>query len=56
VVKGAGPEGAFRLGDVPGVAVEPVGAEGCKCGRCWKVLPEVTVDGALCGRCGGAVG
>ncbi|MFT7392287.1 MAG: isoleucyl-tRNA synthetase, partial [Paracoccaceae bacterium] len=49
VVEGAGPEGAFRLGDVPGVAVEPVGAEGCKCGRCWKVLPEVTVDGALCG-------
>jgi isoleucyl-tRNA synthetase len=55
-VEGAGPEGAFRLSDVPGVAVEPVGATGCKCGRCWKVLPEVTADGALCGRCGGAVG
>jgi isoleucyl-tRNA synthetase len=56
VVEGAGPEGAFRLGDVPGVAVEPTPAEGCKCGRCWKVLPEVTVNGALCGRCSGAVG
>jgi isoleucyl-tRNA synthetase len=56
VAEGAGPEGAFRLADVPGVAVEPLGAAGAKCGRCWKVLPEVTVDGGLCGRCGGAVG
>jgi isoleucyl-tRNA synthetase len=22
-----------------------------KCGRCWRYLPEVTEDGALCGRC-----
>jgi isoleucyl-tRNA synthetase len=22
-----------------------------KCGRCWRHLPEVTADGALCGRC-----
>jgi isoleucyl-tRNA synthetase len=22
-----------------------------KCGRCWRHLPEVTVDGALCSRC-----
>jgi isoleucyl-tRNA synthetase len=22
-----------------------------KCGRCWRHLPEVTGDGALCGRC-----
>ncbi|WP_338446724.1 isoleucine--tRNA ligase [Pelagerythrobacter marensis] len=22
-----------------------------KCGRCWRLLPEVTEDGALCGRC-----
>jgi isoleucyl-tRNA synthetase len=22
-----------------------------KCGRCWRHLPEVTEDGALCGRC-----
>jgi isoleucyl-tRNA synthetase len=56
VVEGAGHEDAFRLSDVPGVAVEPVGATGCKCGRCWKVLPEVAVDGAPCGRCSGAVG
>ena len=56
VVDGVGPADAFRLADVPGVAVEPLRATGGKCGRCWKVLPEVTVDGALCGRCSGAVG
>jgi isoleucyl-tRNA synthetase len=22
-----------------------------KCGRCWRYLPEVKEDGALCGRC-----
>jgi len=22
-----------------------------KCGRCWRLLPEVKSDGALCGRC-----
>ena len=26
-----------------------------KCGRCWRYLPEVTEDGALCHRCEGAV-
>ncbi|WP_019831008.1 isoleucine--tRNA ligase [Sphingomonas sp. PR090111-T3T-6A] len=26
-----------------------------KCGRCWRYLPEVTEDGALCDRCEGAV-
>jgi isoleucyl-tRNA synthetase len=23
----------------------------CKCGRCWRLLPDVEEDGALCGRC-----
>jgi isoleucyl-tRNA synthetase len=27
-----------------------------KCGRCWRHLPEVTEDGALCGRCESVVG
>ncbi|HSK39743.1 MAG TPA: zinc finger domain-containing protein [Arenibaculum sp.] len=34
-------------------------AEGEKCGRCWRILPEVgTVEGHpdLCGRCADAVG
>ncbi|MBB5714244.1 isoleucine--tRNA ligase [Sphingomonas aerophila] len=26
-----------------------------KCGRCWRHLPEVTQDGALCDRCTGVV-
>ena len=25
--------------------------ENHKCGRCWRHLPEVTEDGALCNRC-----
>ncbi len=27
-----------------------------KCGRCWRHLPEVREDGALCGRCAEVVG
>ncbi|UIP07409.1 isoleucine--tRNA ligase [Erythrobacter sp. SDW2] len=27
-----------------------------KCGRCWRLLPEVAEDGALCGRCADVVG
>jgi isoleucyl-tRNA synthetase len=27
-----------------------------KCGRCWRLLPDVTEDGALCDRCGDVVG
>ncbi len=26
-----------------------------KCGRCWRLLPEVPEDGALCGRCASVV-
>jgi isoleucyl-tRNA synthetase len=27
-----------------------------KCGRCWRHLPEVTEEGALCARCSEALG
>jgi isoleucyl-tRNA synthetase len=27
-----------------------------KCGRCWRLLPDVAEDGALCGRCDNVVG
>ena len=27
-----------------------------KCGRCWRLLPDVAEDGALCGRCEAVVG
>ncbi|MDJ0613436.1 MAG: isoleucine--tRNA ligase [Rhizobiaceae bacterium] len=36
--------GAFELDDVSGVAVVPALAEGQKCARSWKVLPEVGFD------------
>ncbi|HYE49950.1 MAG TPA: isoleucine--tRNA ligase [Azospirillaceae bacterium] len=52
------PDGAFTLPDVPGVGVVPGLAEGGKCERCWKVLPEVgTVEAhdGLCHRCADAV-
>jgi isoleucyl-tRNA synthetase len=47
------PDGAFRLPEVPGVAVVPAGAPGEKCQRCWRILPEVGdgPDPNLCGRC-----
>ncbi len=51
------PEGAFTLADVPNVGVVFQAAEGEKCQRCWKVLPEVGGHGhgGLCARCADAV-
>src|SRR5205085_1753239 len=37
LVEGEGPPDAFRLPDVPGVAVVPKLAEGSKCARSWKI-------------------
>jgi isoleucyl-tRNA synthetase len=42
--EGDAPEGAFRLGDVPGVAVVVEKAAGIKCARSWKILPTVGDD------------
>jgi isoleucyl-tRNA synthetase len=44
LVAGEGPAGAFRLPEVAGVAVEPRRAEGRKCARSWRILPEVGSD------------
>jgi len=44
LVEGDGPPSAFRLEDVPEVAVEPRRAEGRKCARSWKILPSVGDD------------
>jgi isoleucyl-tRNA synthetase len=41
---GEGPKEAFRLKDVPGVSVVVHRAEGRKCARSWKVLPDVGAD------------
>jgi isoleucyl-tRNA synthetase len=38
------PEGAFKLGDVQGVAVVVEKAVGTKCARSWKILPTVGED------------
>jgi isoleucyl-tRNA synthetase len=43
---GPGPLDAFRLDEVPGVAVEPRLAPGRKCARSWKILPTVGADPA----------
>ncbi|WP_296420771.1 isoleucine--tRNA ligase [Pseudooctadecabacter sp.] len=53
LIEGDAPEGAFMLDDVPGVGVVFDKAEGQKCQRCWKILPDVgTHDHAgVCGRC-----
>ena len=40
----AAPHGAFVLEDVDGVAVVNRRAEGTKCARSWRVLPEVGSD------------
>jgi len=44
LVQGDGPADAFRMGEVQGVAVEPLRADGRKCARSWRVLPEVGSD------------
>jgi isoleucyl-tRNA synthetase len=41
---GEGPAAAFRLDDVPGVAVEFRPAQGVKCARSWKIQPDVGTD------------
>ena len=41
---GEGPESAFRLDDVKGVAVVFERAQGVKCARSWKILAEVGSD------------
>jgi len=41
---GDGPDDAFRLDDVKGVAVVFARAMGTKCARSWKILAEVGTD------------
>jgi isoleucyl-tRNA synthetase len=53
------PADAFRLPDVAGVAAAFRHAQGDKCARCWRVLPEVgkvPEHPDLCHRCSDAVG
>ena len=52
------PADAFCLPEVPGIAVAFAPAEGEKCARCWKILPDVGRHRhpGLCARCDAAVG
>jgi isoleucyl-tRNA synthetase len=55
-----GGEGGFTLPDVKGVSAAFAKADGEKCDRCWRVLPEVTLNQKqqgrhLCDRCADAV-
>ncbi|MGC2087693.1 MAG: isoleucine--tRNA ligase [Bradyrhizobium sp.] len=44
VREGEAPASAFRLDNVPGVAVVVEKAVGTKCARSWKILPDVGAD------------
>jgi isoleucyl-tRNA synthetase len=44
LVEGAGPAEAFRMTEVPGVAVAPQRAAGKKCARSWKISTAVGSD------------
>jgi isoleucyl-tRNA synthetase len=51
-------DGAFSLDEAPGITVVSNPAEGEKCERCWKVLPDVgrdTEHPGTCPRCADAV-
>ncbi|MAM63093.1 isoleucine--tRNA ligase [Maritimibacter sp. UBA3975] len=52
------PAEAFRLPEVEGVAVVFETADGEKCHRCWKILPDVGTHAhaGVCGRCDEALG
>ncbi|MEM7270029.1 MAG: isoleucine--tRNA ligase, partial [Pseudomonadota bacterium] len=57
VEAGDGPVEAFRLDDTTGVAVVSSLADGAKCQRCWKILPDVGQHAkeGVCGRCDAAL-
>ncbi len=52
------PDDAFTLAEVPDVAVVFARAEGQKCQRCWKVLPDVGshAHAGTCARCSSVLG
>jgi isoleucyl-tRNA synthetase len=57
-VVGPSPDEAFILDEVPAVGVVAGLAEGEKCQRCWRILPEVSTSAAapgVCVRCADAI-
>jgi isoleucyl-tRNA synthetase len=55
LVEGNG--GAFTLPEIEGISVDFAKAEGAKCQRCWKILPDVGTHSheGVCGRCDAAL-
>ncbi|MEE8516336.1 MAG: class I tRNA ligase family protein, partial [Alphaproteobacteria bacterium] len=54
--EGAGPDDAFTVPEIPGIAVVVGIARGEKCQRCWQVLSEVGDDDKdICRRCTDAI-
>jgi len=51
------PAEAFRMPEVDGISVVFEKAEGAKCQRCWKILPDVGqfAHAGVCGRCSAAL-
>jgi len=47
VVKGAAPDGAFALADLPGAGVVFERAAGTKCARSWRITTDVGADAAF---------
>ncbi|PIE16634.1 MAG: isoleucine--tRNA ligase [Rhodobacterales bacterium] len=47
------PDAAFRMPEIEGIGVEFEKAQGGKCQRCWKILPDVGqhTHEQVCGRC-----
>jgi len=58
LIGGAAPKEAFKLEGYPHVAVVFHKADGEKCQRCWKILPDVGSHAhpGVCGRCDEALG
>ncbi|MFD1510822.1 isoleucine--tRNA ligase [Lacimonas salitolerans] len=52
------PADAFRMPEIEGIGVTFAKAEGQKCQRCWKILPDVGQHAhpETCGRCSAALG
>ncbi len=53
----AAPADAFKIEEIEGVAVSFAKADGDKCERCWKILPDVGSHShaGICGRCNAAL-
>jgi isoleucyl-tRNA synthetase len=49
------PETAFSTEEIKGIKIDFQKASGEKCQRCWKILPEVSLQNPVCGRCNKAL-